>query len=343
VIDAGELALFEVSISSPAGGLDSAELSATWDGPGGVPFADNRNGTGTFHWQTTPTDGGTYLVRVNATAGGEAAYQDVVVQVGDVVQLPEAINLQLITGETGEDPGEDRAVADESSLLAAYTYFHPQQTNFVSLFDEGTSVIYWYRNDQIVTSLTNRLQVSPQTTRGGDVWYFGVVPVSLSGVSGAITYSPRVTISGIPELVSVSPPVGSVAGGERVRIYGSRLSAPISVTFGGVAATSVRSVSAGELEVTTPLHASGAVDVVVNTIAGPGILYNGYTYLGADALVEVTDVNNDGKINALDVQFVVNAVLLIQDKSVSVNPDANRDGHVNASDIQVVVNKALHR
>jgi hypothetical protein len=60
-------------------------------------------------------------------------------------------------------------------------------------------------------------------------------------------------------------------------------------------------------------------------------------------LVQVTDVNNDGKINALDVQIVVNAVLRIQEKAVSVNPDANRDGQVNASDIQVVVNKALHR
>jgi hypothetical protein len=234
-------------------------------------------------------------------------------------------------------------VADESSLLAAYDYTHAQQTGVVSLFDEGSSVIYWYRNDQIVTSLANRLQVSPQATRGGDVWYFGVVPVTLSGISGNITYSPRVTISGIPEIVSVTPPAGGVSGGELVRIVGSRLSAPISVTFGGVPATSVRAISAGELEVTTPLHASGAVDVVVNTIAGPGILHNGYTYLGADQLVQVTDVNNDGKINALDVQIVVNAVLRIQEKAVSVNPDANRDGQVNASDIQVVVNKALHR
>lgn len=342
-VDAGELAVFDVTVSLPAGAAENAELSATWDGPGGVPFADNGDGTGKFYWQTGDTDGGTYQVRILAIAAGQSAYQDVVIQVGDVVLLPVATNLQLVTGETGEDPSQDRAVADESSLLAAYTYSHPQQTGSFSLFDEGNSVLYWYRNDQIVTSLTNRRQVSPQATRGGDIWYFGVVPVTLSGISGAITYSPRVTISGIPELVSVSPPVGGVAGGERVSIFGSRLSAPISVTFGGVAATSIRSVSAGELEVTTPLHASGAVDVVVNTIAGPGILQNGYTYLGADAAIQVTDVNNDGKINALDVQIVVNAVLRIKEKAASVNPDANRDGQVNASDIQVVVNEALHR
>lgn len=343
VVDAGDIAVFDVSVSAPAAGGAPAVLSASWDGPGGVPFADNGNGTGKFYWQTTNADDGTYLVRVNATAAGEFAYQDIVVQVGSVVLLPEALNLQVITGEAGEDPTEDRAIADESSMRAAYTYYHPQQTGTVGLFDEGTSVVYWYRNDQIVTSLTNRLQVSPQATRGGDVWYYGVVPVTLSGISGNITYSPRVTISGIPEIVSVTPPVGNVTGGQLVRIVGSRLSAPTSVTFGGVPATSVRAISAGELEVTTPLHASGAVDVVVNTIAGPGILQNGFTYLGADQLVEVTDVNNDGRINALDVQIVVNAVLRVQEKAVAVNPDANRDGKVNASDIQVVVNKALNR
>ncbi|MBL7646288.1 MAG: M4 family metallopeptidase [Candidatus Hydrogenedentes bacterium] len=343
VVDAGELAVFDVATSGPVGAATPALLSATWDGPGGVPFADNGDGTGKFYWQTAVADEGTYLVRVIAANGDQTAYQDIVVQVGSVVLLPQAVNLQVITGEPGEDPGEDRAVADESSLLAAYEYTHAQQTDVVSLFDEGNSVIYWYRNDQVVTSLTNRIQVSPQATRGGDVWYFGVVPVTLSGISGNITYSPRMTISGIPEIVSVTPPVGGVSGGELVRISGSRLSAPISVTFGGVPATSVRALSAGELEVTTPLHASGAVDVVVNTIAGPGILHNGYTYLGADQLIQVTDVNGDGKINALDVQIVVNAVLRIQEKAVSVNPDANRDGQVNASDIQVVVNKALHR
>jgi Zn-dependent metalloprotease len=343
VVDAGELASFNVTISAPAGNATDAELTATWDGPSGVPFADNGDGTGTFFWETALDDDGTYLVRVTATLGDEVAYQDVVVQIGDVVLLPEAVNLEIITGESGEDPGEDRAVADESSLLANYTYFHPQQTGDVGLFDEGTSIIYWYRNDQIVTSLTNRGQVSPQATRGGDIWYFGVVPVTLSGIAGAVTYSPKVTISGIPEIVSISPPMGSIAGGERVRIIGARLSAPTSVTFGGVAVTSIRAISANELEVTTPLHASGAVDVVVNTIAGPGILHNGFTYVGEDALVEVTDVNNDGKIDALDVQIVVNAVLRIQEKSATLNPDANRDGQVNASDIQVVVNKALHR
>lgn len=343
VVAAGALVNFDVEAFVPAGASGAPVLTATWDGPGGVPFADNGNGTGTFYWETTTSDDGTYRVRVTATLDGQIAYQDIVVQVGFTLILPEALNLALLTDQTGEDPTQDRAVADERSLRAAYTYFHPSAADTLSFFDEGESVIYWYRNDQIVTSLTNRLQVSPQSTRGGDIWYFGVVPVTLAGVSGPIAYSPRVTISGIPEIVSVTPSLGGVLGGETVRISGTRLSGPISVTFGGVAATSIRAISSGELEVTTPLHGAGTVDVVVNTVNGPGILYNGYTYLGDGAQVRVTDVNGDGKINAIDVQLVVNAVLEIQGKSTGMNPDANRDGQVNAADIQVVVNEALHR
>lgn len=342
-VQAGEIARFDVETFGPAGSGAVPVLTATWDGPGGVPFADNNDGTGSFIWQTTDQDDGLFRVRVTARADGQVAYQDVVVQVGPVTAPPEAHDLALITGEVGEDPTQDRAVANESSLRAEYTFVHPEATGGFGLFDEGNTVLYWYRNDQIATSLTNRLQVSPQATRAGDVWYFGVVPVTVSGLAGPIAFSPRVTISGIPEIVSVTPAVGNVLGGDTVRISGSRLSAPISVTFGGVTAKSVRAISAAELEVTTPLHAPGAVDVVVNTVAGPGILQNGFTYLGDGAAIQVTDVNQDGKIDALDVQLVVNAVLQLQPKTAGINPDVNQDGRVNAADIQVVVNKALHR
>lgn len=344
VVASGETARFTVESAGPAGAAAPALLSATWDGPGGVPFADNRDGTGTFFWATGAGDTGTYRVRVTAHSEGQVAYQDVLVQVGFTLVLPQAVDLALSAGELGEDPRQDRAVRDESSLRAQYTYFHPDDTGSgLSFFDEGNSILYWYRNNQIVTSLTNRFQVSPQATRSGDIWYFGVVPVSVGGISGPIAFSPRVTVNGIPEIVAVTPALGGVMGGDLVRITGSRLSAPISVTFGGVKATSIRSISAGELEVRTPMHAPGLVNVVVTTVNGAGILQNAYTYLGEGAGIQVTDVNNDGKINALDVQIVVNSVLQLQAKTADINPDANRDGQVNSSDIQLVVNRALHR
>mgnify|MGYP003641033441 CR=1 FL=1 len=343
-VDAGELVEFTVSTIAPADSITVPTLTAEWNGPGGLRFADSGNGTGLFSWQTTLNDAGTYILRVTAKADGQVAYQDVTIQVGSIILPPTASDLAILTGETGEDPTLSRAVKTESSLRAVYTYSHPLQTDGFDIYDEGTSVVYWYRNNQIVTSLTNRRQVSPQATRGGDQWYFGVIPVGLYGYGGAIAYSPIVTISALPEIVSVSPAVGSTQGGEAVRIKGNRLSGPVAVTFGGVSVSSIRAISADEIEVVTPLHAAGSVPVVVTTINGNGILNGGYTYLAAGASLAVTDVNGDGKIDAIDVQLVVNAVLAANaSKSGDINPDANRDGQVNASDIQVVVNRALLR
>ena len=51
------------------------------------------------------------------------------------------------------------------------------------------------------------------------------------------------------------------------------------------------------------------------------------------------DINEDGVVNAIDVQIVINAVL---GKGLgALNPDANIDGQVNSVDIQTVINKVL--
>ena len=53
-----------------------------------------------------------------------------------------------------------------------------------------------------------------------------------------------------------------------------------------------------------------------------------------------SDINGDGKINAIDVQLVVNASIGLAVPN-GVNPDVNRDGIVNALDIQTVIRLAL--
>ncbi|HPK00581.1 MAG TPA: M14 family zinc carboxypeptidase [Candidatus Hydrogenedentes bacterium] len=52
------------------------------------------------------------------------------------------------------------------------------------------------------------------------------------------------------------------------------------------------------------------------------------------------DVNNDGEVNAIDVQLVINAALGL---SVPAGADINADGAVDAIDIQLVINAALTR
>jgi hypothetical protein len=72
----------------------------------------------------------------------------------------------------------------------------------------------------------------------------------------------------------VSPNTGTDAGGVSVTVTGTGFTGVPSVTFGGVAATSVVVVNAGQLTCVTPAHADGAVTVAV----GAASLGNAYTF-----------------------------------------------------------------
>ena len=50
------------------------------------------------------------------------------------------------------------------------------------------------------------------------------------------------------------------------------------------------------------------------------------------------DINDDGSVNAIDVQLVINGALGID---TGVDGDINSDGNVNAVDIQLAINAAL--
>ena len=56
--------------------------------------------------------------------------------------------------------------------------------------------------------------------------------------------------------------------------------------------------------------------------------------------LERADVNNDGEVNAQDIQLVINEVLGL-DIPQDADPDINCDGVVNAQDIQLVINAVL--
>ncbi len=71
-----------------------------------------------------------------------------------------------------------------------------------------------------------------------------------------------------PTISSVSPRSGSITGGTRVTILGSRFRHVKWVHFGTTAATSIRVVSRRKLLVTSPAHAAGGVHVRVRSASG---------------------------------------------------------------------------
>ncbi|MEI6621923.1 MAG: fibronectin type III domain-containing protein, partial [Actinomycetes bacterium] len=85
----------------------------------------------------------------------------------------------------------------------------------------------------------------------------------------------------VPTVTSVSPTSGPLAGGTAVTINGSNFikGGVNTVTFGGVAATSVTAASTSKITATTPAGVSAsAVNVVVTNTNGTGTLSSGYTY-----------------------------------------------------------------
>ena len=82
-----------------------------------------------------------------------------------------------------------------------------------------------------------------------------------------------------PTVIAVTPNRGSFLGGERVRVKGTNFVNGATVTFGGVAATGLVFVNAKAIDVLTPPHAAGTVDVAVTNPGAPVIsLSNGFTY-----------------------------------------------------------------
>jgi plastocyanin len=84
-----------------------------------------------------------------------------------------------------------------------------------------------------------------------------------------------------PTITNVSPSSGTTAGGTAVTISGTSFSTSgtTTVTFGGSAAANVTVTGATSITVTTPAHAAGTVDVVVNTGGGSATASSAFTYI----------------------------------------------------------------
>jgi len=77
----------------------------------------------------------------------------------------------------------------------------------------------------------------------------------------------------------IDPSTGPQAGGTIVELIGRYFQTGAKVYFGGNVATDIVVVSGNLITCWTPVHAPGAVDVVVRNPNGQeGTLTNGYTF-----------------------------------------------------------------
>ena len=80
-------------------------------------------------------------------------------------------------------------------------------------------------------------------------------------------------------ITNVTPPTGTVSGGETVTIHGFGIfPGGGTVTFGGVSATSVSATSPITLTAVVPAHAAGTVDVAYTQDGNTVTIVDGFTY-----------------------------------------------------------------
>jgi hypothetical protein len=116
-------------------------------------------------------------------------------------------------------------------------------------------------------------------------------PVYIANQAGAVLaypgpYSPALNAFAVtygsvaPTVTSVSPNVGPDHGGTNVIIQGDYLTGVVSVSFGGLLASSVARLSNGNVEAVSPARSVGRADVVVTTLGGtsPVTAADSFTY-----------------------------------------------------------------
>jgi hypothetical protein len=108
-----------------------------------------------------------------------------------------------------------------------------------------------------------------------------------SGTSNGLPFTWTFT-QPVPVVTAITPASGRLSGGQRIAIVGIAVNSGTSVTFGGTPATIVGGNGPGEIDVSSPAHAAGAVDVVVTTGGGSATTTNGYLYLDVPGVTAVS-------------------------------------------------------
>ena len=142
-------------------------------------------------------------------------------------------------------------------------------TNFVA----GTTVTFGatLATNIVVVNGTTITATTPAGTSGPVT-----VTAAIGGQSGSLASGFTYVV--IPTVSSVSPNVGTTAGGTGVTITGTNFDVGATVMFGATAATNVVVVNSTTITAITPLGAAGAVTVTVTVNAQSGSLVNGFSY-----------------------------------------------------------------
>ena len=239
-----------------------------------------------------------------------SGWTDVTQDASDCASLPagESCDLVFTPGATTRAQTSVPVQGDNTKQMFASISVEPDPTATISVSDSpltlqtnGSTGTLTITNDSTTVTALNISSSFTGTALDGNVTETGNTCASVApSASCTLTYTPGSTvvaqtnfsISGsntntlvaaieMKEIVinSIVPSSGSASGGTGVTLFGTGFTGATSITFDGVAATSVNVVSSTTVTAVTPAHATGAVDVVITTPVGSATLTNGYTYV----------------------------------------------------------------
>jgi hypothetical protein len=197
------------------------------------------------------------------------------------------------------NPKPNAAITAPISILTNST------GNAASVANAGAGATYvWVLTSGAITAGggTNGITF---TAGGPGTLMLNVTVTTSAGCSDA--KSANVTVALPPvTLTSVSPGLGTTAGGSPITINGSGFVSGAAVNVGGAAATNVVVVSAIKITAKTPAHAAGIVNVAVtNADTSTATLTSGFRYQAI-----VFDPNADTVIDPADIFFIINYLFL---------------------------------
>lgn len=142
-------------------------------------------------------------------------------------------------------------------------------------FQAGAAVVFGSSQSTAVT-VASSTQINAMSPPGSS----GTVPITVNEPNSQSASLPSgFTYTSGPAVSSISPTSGPVTGGTTVKILGSGFQSGASVTFGGIAATSVTLVSSTEIQAVSPVSPAGTVSIAVtNTDSSSATLASAFTY-----------------------------------------------------------------
>jgi hypothetical protein len=249
--------------------------------------------TGSVAGGTTITlTGVNFLGTVTVTVGGAAATAVTVVNTGTITATTPA-------GTVGAADVQVTTSTGTTTLPGAFSFQHvaPTLTGVApqsGLEIGGTPITLTGANFAAGATVTiggapatNVAVLSPNVlTAETPTGTVGAATIAVTTAGGTVTLANSFTfLDASPELQGVSPTSGSETGGTLITLTGANFLGTVTVTVGGVAATSVTVVDTETITAVTPVGTAGAHNVAVTTAQGTSQQVSVFTFTAASLFV----------------------------------------------------------